>query len=426
MKKILLILFFLLLSRNIFGQDWIKINPTFEPFGNYNTYECFFLNDKDGWLLSGPNRNIWHTSDYGIYWSLIQEGEKGASYIQFVDTLHGWFGGETLPEHDYYITKTKDGGKNWEEYSTPKISCITFLDSLNGFGGEYFIYTTRDGGITWQQQEVADSLRALVLEDIYFVDSKNGWAVGGSSRYWDAGIILNTKDGGNSWKASEHPSGIYGNAVYFTDSLHGYVAGTNLPYYGGAIKATNNGGKSWQVTYLDCPILNDIVFTNDSTGWAIGDKGYIWYTNDRGKSWTQVESETTSDLYRIFFFTKGAIGYIFGENSTLLKYDKTVNVNYNTPLIPSTFKLYQNYPNPFNPITYIDYDIPKSGLLSLTIYDLLGKKIKTLSNEEKQPGSYSMTWDGDNEYGQKVSSGIYFYQLRTEFYTKTLKMILLK
>ncbi len=89
--------------------------------------------------------------------------------------------------------------------------------------------------------------------------------------------------------------------------------------------------------------------------------------------------------------------------------------------IPTSYGLFQNYPNPFNPLTTINYSIPESGFVTMSIYDMLGNKVETLLEEEKPAGNYSLIFDAD-----RFSSGIYFYQLRTVDYIETKKMILLK
>jgi hypothetical protein len=89
--------------------------------------------------------------------------------------------------------------------------------------------------------------------------------------------------------------------------------------------------------------------------------------------------------------------------------------------IPTEYLLYQNFPNPFNPITTIKYDIVEIQDVEVTVYDVIGRKITTLVNEQQQPGKYEVKWDATN-----VSSGIYFYQLKTNDYVDTKKMILLK
>lgn len=97
----------------------------------------------------------------------------------------------------------------------------------------------------------------------------------------------------------------------------------------------------------------------------------------------------------------------------------------NTPLAED-YRLYQNYPNPFNPTTKIMYYIPKRTKISLSIYDPLGREIRLLDYGLKNSGYHTLTWDSKDNYGKKVSAGIYLYQLQTEGYIKNNKMVLIK
>ena len=99
----------------------------------------------------------------------------------------------------------------------------------------------------------------------------------------------------------------------------------------------------------------------------------------------------------------------------------TVGINNQTSNIPETYSLLQNYPNPFNPVTKIDFEIPKQGLVTLKIYDVLGREVTTLVNEMKSAGSYSIDFNASG-----LSSGIYFYKLTTEAFSETKKMLLIK
>ncbi len=94
--------------------------------------------------------------------------------------------------------------------------------------------------------------------------------------------------------------------------------------------------------------------------------------------------------------------------------------------IPKTYQLFQNYPNPFNPETQIRYDLPVSGQVKLTIYNILGQKVKVLVDEIQDAGHKSVFWDGRDDGGREVASGIYFYKIKAQNYLKTKKMILLK
>ncbi len=107
--------------------------------------------------------------------------------------------------------------------------------------------------------------------------------------------------------------------------------------------------------------------------------------------------------------------------------DETVQV----AEIPEQFELLQNYPNPFNPTTQIGFRIPPGGrsefgMVDLTIYDITGRLVKTLVNENRAAGNYSVQWDGTNQFGQQVGSGVYFYRLETVGYTATRKMLLVR
>jgi Secretion system C-terminal sorting domain len=122
---------------------------------------------------------------------------------------------------------------------------------------------------------------------------------------------------------------------------------------------------------------------------------------------------------------KGAIinGIVYGDTTV-------VGVNDPDNTIKE-FSLYQNYPNPFNPITKIKFVIPKSSFVSLKVYDVLGREVATLVNEEKQPGSYEVEFSakGGSASGgnaHNLSSGIYFYKLQAGSYSSTKKMIYLK
>ena len=93
---------------------------------------------------------------------------------------------------------------------------------------------------------------------------------------------------------------------------------------------------------------------------------------------------------------------------------------------PVIFKLNNCYPNPFNPVTTLRYDLPENGLVNITVYDMLGREVKTLVNRTQDAGYKSVIWDATNDYGKPVSAGIYLYQIQVGDYMQTKKMVLLK
>ena len=106
-----------------------------------------------------------------------------------------------------------------------------------------------------------------------------------------------------------------------------------------------------------------------------------------------------------------------------------IELNMNThdlTYIPNKHSLHQNYPNPFNPETIIPYDLPENIFVNITIYDLLGRQVKTLVNQVQNTGFNSIQWNATNDYGEPVSAGIYLYQIQAGTFYQTRKMALLR
>jgi hypothetical protein len=95
-------------------------------------------------------------------------------------------------------------------------------------------------------------------------------------------------------------------------------------------------------------------------------------------------------------------------------------------LLPKTYALGQNYPNPFNPSTTLRYEVPNDSKVELVVYDIHGRKVRALISGQRKAGQHSVTWDGRNEAGVRVASGVYLYRLSSESFAETRKMVLLK
>jgi len=114
-----------------------------------------------------------------------------------------------------------------------------------------------------------------------------------------------------------------------------------------------------------------------------------------------------------------------GANGDLVKYiARTSHSEVN--MIPASFALHQNYPNPFNPKTEIRFDLPEEGMVELAIYNLMGQKIRTLTSNHMTPGYHAIVWDGTNDIGSQVATGMYFYSLSSRTFHSTKKMLYLK
>ena len=111
-----------------------------------------------------------------------------------------------------------------------------------------------------------------------------------------------------------------------------------------------------------------------------------------------------------------------GESLPVTVGEKRIDIS----IVPAVFALHQNYPNPFNPVTEIQFDVPTESHVTLTIYNIMGQEVRTLSNSTLEAGFHSIRWDGTNESGELISTGVYFYRLTSPSFTSTKKMLMVK
>jgi len=110
-------------------------------------------------------------------------------------------------------------------------------------------------------------------------------------------------------------------------------------------------------------------------------------------------------------------------------YQDTTNcgqVSITEQILPITYELYNPYPNPFNPLTTFRYDLPEDALVNITIYDMMGRQVKTLINGLQTPGYKTVQWDATNDKNRPVSAGLYLYTIQAGEFRQVRKMVLLK
>lgn len=251
------------------------------------------------------------------------KGESRA--VHFVDAQTGW-----MVNNYAEIRKTTDGGATWDIQHDInfELNDIFFINSQTGWavGASYLASTpqapilkTTDGGATWISQSTSAAHR---LWSVYFVSDQVGWAVGIDPDY--KGVILKTNDGGMSWnvqKSGASTSETY-NAVHFVDAQTGWVVGKNSGNPDIILKTTD-GGANWnsQTTGTNSG-LESVYFIDTQTGWAIGGSKIIKTTNG-GTTWTEQNSGVSNSLESIQFINRQegwAVGSSdYGELGTIIK-----------------------------------------------------------------------------------------------------------
>ena len=116
---------------------------------------------------------------------------------------------------------------------------------------------------------------------------------------------------------------------------------------------------------------------------------------------------------------------VAGFSGNLINYVSRTAIS-EVKLIPSDFSLQQNFPNPFNPSTEIRFDLPEEGQVELSVFNMQGQKVRTLESGKMTPGYHAIIWNGTNDNGSRVSTGMYFYSIQTNKFQAVRKMLFLK
>ena len=433
-RKIILIVILLLIAGHKipFAQGtWERlISPT-----NNNLNSVHFVDSLFGWA-AGFSGTIIHTTNGGNDW-VVQESktENNIFDIFFLNRSLGWAVSWDVINYPFgtYVLKTTDGGLNWNSSTFPKENifsqCILFQDSLNGWmgGKPYPIVKTTDGGTTWTEAEIDSSnFSNFPVYDMQFYNSSFGYASGGAIDC--CGIIWWTIDGGSYWQVIDTPfvalEPIY--QLYIKDSLNVLGVGGDFESWGFGVgmMRTSDGGSSWDFEYIGISgVAWDIDFRTNYEAWApLGGQQKLIYSLDAGSAWTAVSTPDSAMIFKMIF-PDSLHGFGVGLDGAIIKYkpDSATNIFIPEKLIPEKFILYQNYPNPFNPTTKIEIRISNFEFVSLKVYDVLGREVATLVNDELAAGNYEFNFNA----GQ-LSSGVYFYTLSLPGFLSSKKMVLLR
>ena len=395
-------------EQGISGRDW----------------HCISFSDKDHGCVGGEWGQISETTDGGQAWGIppVVTPTDVIKDLFFLNNQVGFAVG--ISNNEGLIVKTTDGGKSWNlaHDRVPNIlfTSVSFVDENNGWVASYpngKVYHTTDGGGTWTEQSTGTG-------DLYgccFLNATTGVVVG-----YD-GKILRTTDGGSTWKQSSAFTTREFNSVTFTDSTTGWAVGEN-GNDNGIISKTTDGGITWTVLdTINDAALYDVKFIDKNTGWTVGGSpsnlgAAIYYTTNGGNNWVLQKRDTSAYFFESISIVDSQHGWVAGNSGSILTMKTaaatSVRVNAHQPV---GFGLEQNYPNPFNPSTTIEFSIPQQSFVTLKVYDLLGREVASLVNEELKAGSYKTEFNGIN-----LTSGLYFYRLKTNGFTQTKKFILMK
>ena len=374
------------------------------------------------------------------------------------------------------LVRTTDQGASWQElpYPTGEAAtceniCMLESDHIWLTIGCVKIYATSNGGAAWNSKFFNLDVTSFI-NYLEMFNPDSGVAMG-DSKWGSSGapVFLKTTDGGQSWRSVNNME-IGGMAYTQNTSFPTFDIGYHNPNNGNAVYKTTNGGSSWFKTNypesymprvvkfydpdfgivsssgiyittdgLDTWSQNTQVPTGDDIEFAPGNPAYVWLSHsndiyassDSGNTWVkQLTINGSADGYvRDIVFADSAYGWVLTDKALF----KTRNgggwhtaVDVDEPGVPGTINLLQNFPNPFNSETEIRYSIVQTDYARIVIYDLLGKTITVLLNERKEPGNYSIKWNGCDDMENPVPSGVYVYSLQSGRSVQSRKLLLLR
>ncbi len=433
--------FFLLLSSNIYSQWYQQSSGV-----NSQLYSVFFVNQTTGFVACDSGK-VLRTTNGGNNWtvSIVRSDSVYYRSIYFVNQSTGYIAGRIVILQQMQIVKpiimkTTDSGISWNSVlndSGYTLRSVNFINSNTGFacGGLYFsgpgnLLMTTNGGVSWQ----FSSLNTAYLFSITFTDVTTGYMISNHN-------ILKTTNSGINWNQFASLSFPLSSAAFLNKNTGFAVGGDPFAIdSSGRIFRTLNGGSTWDTVYMDRRgMLNDIKFVNSLTGFALGTPyappilpNRILKTTNSGSNWFIDTLFSSIGQFTSIFFTDQNTGYAVGGNGVIIKTTNGGNVIGIFPIsseVPKVFSLSQNYPNPFNPETKIKFSLPKSAFTKINIYDVLGREVGLIVNQQLNAGEYEVSWNANN-----YPSGIYFYKIQADdpgtksgtSFTQTKRMVLVK
>ena len=314
------------------------------------------------------------------------------------------------------LHRSTDLGVSWDRLDVPgyALRALDVYDSTTIAVQSYQnLFTSSDAGTTWMSAPFPGT---MWLNESSIITPGEVVAVGGFYGPTSTkGIIYRTTDNGLSWRIEDTQTQMH--LVSMIDESIGFAMAEDQLF------KTTNSGSTWFPSYSATDYYNLETFCFESVTHGILRRAYSTLeTFDGGISWQPASFGLPIEYptYKMGYNIRG--DFLVATNGRLVVLiaggDKPIENSFTKP---STPVLYQNHPNPFNPLTTISFFLPVGGLVEITVYDVLGQRVKMILNEMLEGGDHSVPFDGSD-----LASGIYFFQLRTQSTVKIGKMVLVR
>jgi len=423
--------------------------------------KVFFLNDNIGWAVDNYGY-VYRTTNSGLNYSNIQIIPDTLSGVYFMSSSLGYVAGDSGR-----VYKSTNGGSSWTLLNTGVTDKLLSISGGNSTakiyvtGANGLILESTNGGNTWLQQRINSANLNCIN---FYPGTKYGYIAG------DQGTILRTLISPNNvFVGTDTLKAGYPFTTYWMDAKTQILYSAQELIENGAISSGGNiTSISFNVASYSSQLMNDLkisiqnysnnylsdfvqngfstsyisTYAIPGTGWQTINlqSPFYWdggsnllieicYNNSSYTTNTMLNStnavNSVVNKYQDLSTSSGCdftTGAVYNPRPDIgLTFDYPNSITNPVVLTPKDFRLYQNYPNPFNPSTKIKFEIPEAARVLIKVYDVLGKEVTTLVNENKTAGSYIVDFNASG-----LTSGVYFYKLIAGKYSDTKKMIIMK
>jgi len=382
------------------GDSWNE-----SSIGMHNSDISRLLVDRHQNLIAGGS-SIFISTDKGGSWKELMQCAQ--TYDLGVDSA-GYIFAAT---EDGFYRLAPDGSSDQRIDSSSTISYIrnvlvTRNGSIYALSGNDSLYRSDNGGKTWTSGLMVPSTATGSL-----CESPWGSIYLGSD---SAGIERST-DLGHTWHNSQG----------FSPSVNAIAVGPATPMYASTVNQgvfySLDSGITWKAGGLNGILVNALALNSSGNLYAATEAQGIYVSIDSARSWRQINNGLLNYSIADIAFDSAGYGFIgtIGGGVYVTEFSTTSVKTANNGIIRG-YRLDQNYPNPFNPTTVIDYQLPAMSIVSLKVYDMLGREVQTLVNGRQEAGLHSVTFNP-----RFLASGLYFYRLKAGSYSETKKLVVLR
>ncbi|MGA7719790.1 MAG: SdrD B-like domain-containing protein [Ignavibacteriaceae bacterium] len=347
---------------------------------------------------------IYKSIDNGTNWTLINSGMNASSIWSLLKTGSSFLAATDNGVYSYNDTTWSLTSLNGKDVHALTANGNTIYAGTWGYG----IFKSGSNGTTWNKCNSGLDSTSMVQS----LTVNNGIIFAGTI---GSGLFKSTD--GSNWIKTECA---YQSIQSLCSTNSDVYAGT---YGDGLYKSVDGGSSFAKVTSLNVSYIYNVMTDLSGKIYVSSLTNGVFVSADNGSTWNTLGmggfnvsslmvNAKTSDVYA---GTKAGTVYKISGSQTITATTKVTEV-------PKEFKLSQNYPNPFNPSTMINYSVAKTGLVTIKVYNILGKEITTLVNEVKSAGDYSVQFSAKSG----CASGVYFYSMQAGNFVQTKKLVLLK